>query len=46
VFFAFSAAVCSLSAALLSAPSQFLVWMTPGAREGLALLLSDVVHIA
>ncbi|MDR0672685.1 MAG: VanZ family protein [Zoogloeaceae bacterium] len=36
VFFAFSAAVCSLSAALLSAPSQFLVWMTPGAREGLA----------
>ncbi|MDR3157493.1 MAG: VanZ family protein [Zoogloeaceae bacterium] len=34
-FFAFAAVVCSLSAALLSAPAQFLVWMTPGAREGL-----------
>jgi VanZ family protein len=37
VCFVFAAAVCSFSAALLSAPTQFLVWMTPGAREGLAL---------
>ncbi|MDR0737373.1 MAG: VanZ family protein [Zoogloeaceae bacterium] len=37
LFFVFAAAVCSLSAALLSAPAQFLVWMTPGAREGLMI---------
>ncbi|MDR2364301.1 MAG: VanZ family protein [Zoogloeaceae bacterium] len=36
-FFLFAAILCSLSAALFSAPAQFLVWMTPGAREGLAL---------
>ncbi|MDR1350177.1 MAG: VanZ family protein, partial [Zoogloeaceae bacterium] len=37
VFFAVAAVVCSLSAALLSASAQFLIWMTPGAREGLLL---------